>query len=232
MRLVVIALLTGCMHPTPTSVGHDGEPLPPPRAPASVAPVVLAEAAPRLPEAAWTKRLEPVRVHNANTEIVEPILLYGASGDVERASFETFCRVVAAKGAPPPDLNARLVQLVMKAAYHFESGEITIVSAFRPRRRGRGGKHSSGEAIDFKLRGVAARKLASYLRTLPRVGVGIYTNPSTQFVHLDVRDDSFHWLDASPPGKHWREKPLRDAGREARDASYTPASDLPEIAMR
>ena len=69
--------------------------------------------------------------------------------------------------------------------------------------------------------------LAAYLRGLPRVGVGIYTHPRTQFVHLDVRDQSYHWLDASPPGVKWREMQLRDAGASKRDEAWTPARDLP-----
>jgi hypothetical protein len=46
-------------------------------------------------------------------------------------------------------------------------------------------------------------------------------------VHLDVRDRSFHWLDASPPGVTWREAALPDSKQSARDASYTAESDLP-----
>jgi hypothetical protein len=75
---------------------------------------------------------------------------------------------------------------------------------------------------------VPAAKLASYLRTLPRVGVGIYTHPKTQFVHLDSRQRSFHWIDASPPGRTWRERSLGGRALAANDARYTRASDWPE----
>jgi uncharacterized protein YcbK (DUF882 family) len=233
LRVVAIAFLTGCAHPQPgpveSAAPHVVEPVPvrtkvvPETAvagpPASAAPV---------PHALWTEGLPPISVYNANTELQEGILLYAPDGAIDPKALRSFAEVAAAKDAPQPKLNARLVQLVVKAAYHFGSSKVTIVSAFRPLRRGRGGKHSTGEAIDFKLRGVEARKLASYLRTLPRVGVGIYTNPNTQFCHLDVREDSFHWIDASPPGKRWREKPLHDSGREERDAAYSLESDLPD----
>jgi hypothetical protein len=59
------------------------------------------------------------------------------------------------------------------------------------------------------------------------VGVGIYTNAKTHYVHLDVRDRSYHWLDASPPGVTWREALLPDPSQQKRDSSYTPESDLP-----
>jgi len=47
------------------------------------------------------------------------------------------------------------------------------------------------------------------------------------YVHLDVRDASYHWLDASPPGIKWREKQLRDPTQEKRDAAWSPEQDLP-----
>jgi hypothetical protein len=111
----------------------------------------------------------------------------------------------------------------MKAAYHFGSAHIQIVSGFRSN----AGRHGTGDALDFKLVGVRASILAAYLRDAPRAGVGIYTHPRTQFVHLDVRDVSYHWIDASAPGKHWREGTLRDPGGKKRDASWTPDWDLP-----
>ena len=81
--------------------------------------------------------------------------------------------------------------------------------------------------MDFSLPGVTAAKLAAYLRGNGRVGVGVYTHKRTQYVHLDVRDESYHWIDASPPGATWREGKLTDRGAPARDAAYEPAQDLP-----
>ncbi len=72
-----------------------------------------------------------------------------------------------------------------------------------------------------------AAALAAYLRTGARVGVGVYTHPRTQFVHLDVREASYHWTDASPPGVSWRETRLGDRSAPARDAAYRPERDLP-----
>jgi len=126
-------------------------------------------------------------------------------------------------------LDRRTLQLAVRAALHFHVTEVQVVSAYRKPGRRREGPHASGKAIDFKLPGVAARTLASYLRTLPRVGVGVYTHPKTLFVHLDDRERSFHWLDASPPGRTWRELSL--GGGVAlikRDAAYARRDDWPE----
>jgi hypothetical protein len=126
------------------------------------------------------------------------------------------------------ELARRTLQLVVRAALHFRVREVEVVSAYRKPGRRREGPHASGRALDFKLPGVPARMLASYLRQLPRVGVGVYTHPKTAFVHLDTREQSFHWLDASPPGRHWREQSLGSAGLAKRDAAYRPANDWPE----
>lgn len=187
-------------------------------------PLVVAETSVAAP---WAAKLGPVRVMMQNTRARADVRLYGADGRVDEGALAEFLRVAAsAEGADEPH-PTRLVQLVVRAAYHFGGARVVIVSGTR---KGARGKHGSGEAIDFRLDGVRASKLASYLRSLPRVGVGIYTHPKTQFVHLDVRDRSFHWIDASPPGVTWKERALRDAHGDERDARYVAAMDLPELA--
>jgi uncharacterized protein YcbK (DUF882 family) len=126
------------------------------------------------------------------------------------------------------ELARRTLQLMYRAAYHFRVDHVEVVSAYRAPGRRREGPHGVGRAIDFKLKGVKAAALAAYLRKLPRVGVGVYTHRKTQYVHLDVRESSYHWLDASPPGRSWRAQRLRDRSIAARDARYTPESDWPE----
>lgn len=124
-------------------------------------------------------------------------------------------------------LDARVVQLAIRAAYHFGGAPIVLVSATR---KGTHGKHGTGDALDFQLDGVRAASLAAFLRTSPCAGVGIYTHPKTQYVHVDVRDQSYHWIDASPPFVTWRERLLSDPTRQKRDGSYDSAMDLPEAA--
>jgi uncharacterized protein YcbK (DUF882 family) len=170
----------------------------------------------------WAEALAPLEVTNLAKGGNATIRLYGPDGEIderERARLET---VVAVDGQPHV-LAARLEQLVVKAAHHFGDAPVVVVSGWREH----AGRHTAGEALDFKLGCIGAARLAAYLRELPRVGVGIYTHPRTQYVHLDVREASYHWLDASPPGVTWRERALRDPGQMKRDASWTPESDLP-----
>jgi uncharacterized protein YcbK (DUF882 family) len=185
-----------------------------------VTPFVEAARSARLDS--WTAKLSPVVVTNLTTHETTPLRLYTMDGAVDPAARQEFERI-ASKYAEPHALSERLEQLVFKAAYHFGGASVQIVSGWRSHAR----RHSSGEALDFKLQGVYAGALAAYLRGLPLVGVGIYTHPQTQFVHLDVREQSYHWIDASPPGISWRERPLANPRRDERDAQWTPENDLP-----
>ncbi|HLK37688.1 MAG TPA: DUF882 domain-containing protein [Polyangiaceae bacterium] len=171
---------------------------------------------------AWANRLDPIDVTTMGSHDVVSVRFYDRAGNVDdgaRAELER----VAAGAVEAHGLSLRVERLLVKAAYHFGGARVVIVSGWRAR----AGRHGTGEAIDFKLQGVRASVLAAYLRELPRVGVGIYTHPKTQFVHLDVRDPSFHWIDASPPGVKWRERQLGDAHAQERDASWTSDMDLP-----
>jgi hypothetical protein len=171
--------------------------------------------------ASWAAELNPVDVACANTRISAPIRLYDSTGEIDEDARAVFERV--ASGDEAHHLSLRVVQLVFKAAYHFGGRRVRIISSWRER----AGKHTMGEAIDFKIDGASAWRVAAFLRGLPRVGVGVYTHPDTQFVHVDVRDDSFHWVDSSPPGVHWPERQIGDRGMARRDATYAPEMDLP-----
>jgi hypothetical protein len=171
---------------------------------------------------AWARDLAPVEIMNATTREAAIVRFYGRDGEVDAGARETFERVAAA-GGPSHSFSVRVEQLVLRAAYHFNGAAVIIVSGWRDH----AGRHGTGDAVDFKLRGVSAGRLAAYLRDLPRAGVGVYTHRRTQFVHLDVRDQSYHWLDASPPGVHWHEAQLRDPHAAQRDAAWRPEMDLP-----
>ncbi|HEX8796786.1 MAG TPA: hypothetical protein VF765_37800 [Polyangiaceae bacterium] len=170
----------------------------------------------------WADALPAIEVVSEATGEHDTIRLYGSNGEVDDDALARFDQI-AARGGEVHDLEPRVVQLVFKAAYHFKSPRISIVSAWRDN----AGRHTSGDAVDFKLQHVRASQLAAWCRSLPRAGVGIYTHPRTQYVHLDTRDQSYHWLDASPPGVKWREKQLRDPGQVKRDAAWSPDQDLP-----
>lgn len=94
----------------------------------------------------------------------------------------------------------RLLDLVYRTMLHFQAPLVHVVSGYRPDRAG--SRHTQGRAIDMVIPGVTNEQLAEYVRTLGFVGVGIY--PKSGFVHLDVRDRSFFWVDMSLPGERNR----------------------------
>lgn len=186
------------------------------------------EAPPPRPAIPWAQALPALVVHDTNAGVTGEARLYADDGALSLEGAQAFDRVLAGNGADAPRaLDRRLLQLVVKAAAHFGATHLSVVSSWRDSSR-KGSRHRSGQAMDFVLDGVPPAKLAAYLRKGARVGVGIYTHRRTQFVHLDVREQSFHWLDASPPGRVWRELGITEKGALARDDAYEPAQDLPE----
>jgi uncharacterized protein YcbK (DUF882 family) len=183
-------------------------------------------------EGAPFPKLKPLRIFSRNFKATLDVDLYDDQGRVDEAAA---CRLDALlvegdepKQASAVSIDRRTLQLLFRAAYHFDANQVEIISGYRKPGRRREGPHASGRAVDFKLPHVPAATLAAYLRTLPRVGVGVYTHPRTQYVHLDVREHSFHWIDASPPGRSWRERSLGSPRLSARDAAYSPKNDWPE----
>ncbi len=177
-------------------------------------------------------KLSPISITNNNTRKTVSLRLYDSSGAVDEQAAEELdsllCDARDRDNIETITIDRRLLQLVYRAAYHFSSDKVEVVSAYRKAIHKREGMHAQGRAMDFRLSGVKALILAAYLRTIPRVGVGIYTHPKTQFVHLDVRDQSFHWLDASPPRRHWREMNIGGKALIAQDAKYSRKDDWPE----
>lgn len=187
-----------------------------------------------LPEQAPTlfERLPALHIVNQTSREAATVKLYDAAGNIDEAAArkldDLLCDARKPKQHESTIIHRRTLQLLFKAAYHFRASEVEVVSAYRKPGRRREGPHGTGSAIDFRLSGVEARELAAYLRQIPRTGVGIYTHPKTQYVHLDSREHSFHWLDASPPRRHWREKSIGARDLVERDRLYMPAQDLPE----
>ena len=203
----------------------------PPAVAASKRPPLLLAPSPAPHALTRFQQLSALRIENQTTRETRELKLYDESGQIDEAAAaqldELLCDGRSPKHHETTRLNRRTLQLLYKAAYHFAAYEVEVVSAYRKPGRRREGPHGTGAAIDFRLRGVGARELAAYLRDLPRTGVGVYTDKRTQYVHIDSREHSFHWLDASPPRRHWRERSIGAPDLEKRDALYNPLQDWP-----
>jgi len=190
--------------------------------------VAASECETEAPPVAVAEQFAPLRILNVNTLAETTVRLYASDGALDEGALAEFSRV--ASGDDGPALEPRLIQLVAKAAYELGATTVEAISGYRPMKNGKpAGRHTTGEALDFRLEGVKLPKLAMKARTFAHSGVGLYTHPKTQYIHLDVRDESYRWVDGSPPGVTWREQPIPDWKARMRDLVYAPEMDLPVL---
>jgi len=177
-------------------------------------------------------KLRPLRIVNLNTRQVAVIGLYDAFGRIDASAAHELDELLGdardPAGLRTTEVDRRVFRLLYRAAYHFRSKTVQVISGYRAPGSKSQARHGKGRAVDFRLTNVSASALAEYLRTSSRVGVGVYTNPNTQYVHLDDRDRSFFWLDASPPGRSLSIRPLGVPHLATRDADFDPSDDWPE----
>lgn len=122
-------------------------------------------------------------------------------------------------------IEPRLVDIVYRIQRHFNAEEMRVVSAYRAPRGKRVSNHGRGRAIDVVVPGVRDEDVAAFVRGLGFCGVGIY--PKSGFVHVDVRDRSYFWVDTSGPGRRHRERGiLGDLARRS-DAEARARGELP-----
>jgi uncharacterized protein YcbK (DUF882 family) len=180
--------------------------------------------------------LPPVSIETVNDGNATVTRLFLADGSLDEAALAQLDEQLSDKRRPGDVrhavLDRRLLTLVFKAAWHFGATHVRVVSAYReplPAHRHEG-FHGKAAAMDFKLEGVRTPVLASWLRAeYAHVGVGQYTHPRTQFVHLDVRENTFHWFDGSPPGRRGGIARIPTFGTPQRDAAYRPEDDAPDV---
>jgi len=153
-----------------------------------------------------------LRVNNPETFVLTPDTDQGGfdASDLGLAAQAFAWRINGRRHTVHP----RLLELVYRVQRHFGAPYVAVVSGFRNQRRT--SRHTSGRAIDMSLPGVSIRDLAAYCHTFGFVGVGIY--PRSGFVHLDVRNASYFWVDSSRPGRRGRVRPTQMDEAEAADA--------------
>jgi uncharacterized protein YcbK (DUF882 family) len=99
-------------------------------------------------------------------------------------------------------IDPRVLDLVYRVSVHFAAQEVRIISGYRTPKNGSHSNHGRGRAIDLVVPGTSDEEVARYERDQGFVGVGVY--PVSGFVHLDVRERSYFWVDYSGPGKRNR----------------------------
>lgn len=99
-------------------------------------------------------------------------------------------------------IDPRLLDLLYRVQTHFKAPEIRVLSGYRTPHHGSTSNHGKGRACDMVVPGVSDEEVAKFGREQGFTGVGVY--PVSGFVHLDIRERSFFWIDTSGPGKKSR----------------------------
>jgi LysM repeat protein len=136
----------------------------------------------------------------------------------------TISGLLGASGSGP-QMDPRLIQLLVQVSDHFGGRPVRIVSGMRDNSYFHDSKHPLGRALDFSIPGVPNEVVRDYCRKLGNVGVGYY--PNSSFVHLDIRDRPTYWVDYAGPGEPPRSTPWAVARRPAPVAAPTIASASP-----
>jgi uncharacterized protein YcbK (DUF882 family) len=99
-------------------------------------------------------------------------------------------------------VDPHLLDVIYRLQAHFKAPEIRIVSGYRTPRGGVTSNHGKGRAMDLVVPGATDEDVAKLAREQGFAGVGVY--PVSGFVHVDVRERSYFWVDTSGPGKRSR----------------------------
>ena len=136
-----------------------------------------------------------VSLKNANTGEKITIQLITQFGTINNRSRQIVSRMLSPQnsGERTTLLHPRLLLMLQRVADQYSGRQIEIVSGYRLATKGHSDEHDLGRAIDFRIAGVKNEKLYDFLKTLPKCGTGYY--PKSNFVHLDVREETATWVD-------------------------------------
>jgi uncharacterized protein YcbK (DUF882 family) len=143
-----------------------------------------------------------------------------AASDLDRVAF--VLREPSSGNVHP--VEPRLVDLVYRVQRQFSAPEVRVISGYRTPHGRNASNHGRGRAIDIVVPGAADADVAKFARELGFVGVGIY--PASGFVHIDVRDRSYFWVDASAPGRRNRERGILGDLAQKSDAAAAGRGEL------
>jgi hypothetical protein len=170
--------------------------------------------------------LSPIGAHGGERVTLIPSTDAGGFSEEQQAQAARAFSPLGRK--KPHPISPRLLDLVYRAMRHFDAPLVHLISGYRADRAG--SRHTQGRAIDMVLPGISNEELAAYVRKFGFVGVGVY--PKSGFVHLDVRDSSFFWLDQSLPNERCKPEPTlmgeaKAMDQHARDRGEQPNTFVP-----
>lgn len=143
---------------------------------------------------------------------LNPLNEQGSFIDVDMDRLSRFAREPQSGITHP--IHPRLADLLLSIQSHFDAVELRMLSGYRSPKAGKPSNHGRGRAMDMVVAGHTDEEVARFVREQGFVGVGVY--PTSGFIHVDVRDKSYFWIDASGPGRKNRERGvLHDVAQRA-----------------
>lgn len=165
----------------------------------------LLEARKAVPET-WAPGALTLKVLHSGESITAQ--LYRADGTMDPGAIDTLSAALGDwRVNEVRSTNVRLLAILYLISRRFRE-PLMLVSGYRVRgvNASQGSRHGAGRAADIRVAGVSSYALAEFVEShFCQVGVGIY--PNSGFVHVDVRQRSYFWLDRSDPGGRSREQP-------------------------
>ncbi|HEX4511927.1 MAG TPA: DUF882 domain-containing protein [Polyangiaceae bacterium] len=131
-------------------------------------------------------------------------------------------------------IEPRVLDAIYRIQTHFGAQEIRVISGYRTPAAiasARGSQHGRGRAIDVIVPGTSDDDVAKFARDMGYMGVGVY--PASGFVHVDVRDRSYFWVDSSGPGGRTRERGILSdiAAKADREATARGEKGTPSVVI-
>ncbi len=126
----------------------------------------------------------------------------GASGGFSAEDLDRAAHILRDRAGNEHPVDPRLLDTVYQLQTHFGAPEIRIISGYRTPRGTSTSNHGKGRAMDLVVPSASDEDVAKFAREGGFAGVGIY--PVSGFVHVDVREHSYFWVDTSGPGKRSR----------------------------
>jgi uncharacterized protein YcbK (DUF882 family) len=135
-------------------------------------------------------------LHAANTlEVVEVRYVDGVLDPQSKQQIDHLMRCLRTDSAK--SIDPRLVDIMRDIAREVDK-PLWLVSGYRaPLNWREHNFHNRGMAADIRVEGMPAYKLRNVARRLGILGVGYY--PTTNMIHVDVRDEAYYWTDWSGP---------------------------------
>jgi uncharacterized protein YcbK (DUF882 family) len=202
---------------------------------AVISPAVVATASCPSPEAAAAAATDPEAMHGqtkraperftvdvVNTRKTVEVVLGGLAGEPDEDSYKELRHELRSSSGAEAPLDPRLIELLHQIAKR-GGGTVQVLSAFRPPKSSQDHNyHTRGMAADVRVAGMKTTALRDLARSLGASGVGYY--PTSQFVHIDVREGHYEWTDTSGPGQNSDEPTQAPAAAQA----TPPSGDTPK----